>query len=89
MTILGALATVVGVFLGAANLPQAIKIFKNKSAKDISLTTYLIVEFGSVVWILYGLEIKSFPVVMPNILGVVTTTLVLIGYFLYGRSSHK
>jgi MtN3 and saliva related transmembrane protein len=89
MTPLGFLATSVGIFLGLSNLPQAFKIFKRKSAKDISLVTYLIVEFGSIIWVFYGLEIKSFPIVIPNILGVAATTLVLIGYFLYGRSKNK
>lgn len=87
MSILAVLATVVGIFLGLANLPQAYKIFKRKSAKDISAVTYIIVEFGSVVWILYGLEIKSFPIVIPNILGFLATSLVLVGYFLYGRQA--
>ncbi len=86
MTLLATLATIVGVFLGLANLPQALKIFKRKSAKDISLTSYLIVEFGSIVWVLYGLEIKSFPIVLPNVLGFLASSLVLVGYFLYGRS---
>jgi MtN3 and saliva related transmembrane protein len=86
MTILGIIATTVGVFLGLASLPQALKIFQHKSAKDISLVTYLITEFGSVIWILYGLEIKSFPIVIPNILGLLSSTCVLIGYFLYGKS---
>ncbi|MEO8581412.1 MAG: SemiSWEET family transporter [Patescibacteria group bacterium] len=87
MTPLAFLATSVGIFLGLSNLPQALKIFKRKSAKDISLTTYLIVEFGSIVWIFYGLEIRSFPIVIPNILGLMATTLVLIGYFYYSKPS--
>lgn len=86
MTPLAILATSIGVFMGISNLPQALKIFKRKSAKDISLVTYLIVEFGSIIWVFYGLEIKSFPIVVPNILGVISTTIVLIGYFLYGKT---
>jgi MtN3 and saliva related transmembrane protein len=85
MSFLGVLATIVGIFLGLASLPQAWKIFQRKSAKDISLTTCLIVEFGSFVWILYGLEIRSFPIVIPNILGLLANSTVLVGYFLYGR----
>jgi MtN3 and saliva related transmembrane protein len=85
MSILGILATIVGVFLGLANFPQALKIFKTKSAKDISLTSYLIVEFGSLVWVLYGFEIKNLPIVIPNILGFVATTCVLAGYLFYGK----
>lgn len=86
MSILALSATIIGVFLGLANLPQALIIFKRKSAQDISVLTYLIIELGSFIWILYGLEIKSFPVVIPNVLGFFATTLVLVGYFLYGRS---
>lgn len=89
MTILALLATLVGIFMGLSNIPQALKIFKRKSARDISLVTYLIVEFGSIIWILYGFEIKSFPVVVPNILGLIATSMVLIGYFLYGKSKKK
>ena len=86
MTPLAILATSVGIFLGLSNVPQALKIFKRKSAGDISLLTYLIVEFGSIVWVFYGLEIKSFPVVIPNVLGVMATGLVLVGYVLYGKT---
>lgn len=89
MSLLGILATVTGIFLGLASLPQALKIFQYKSAKDISLVTCLIVEFGSLIWILYGLELHNFPIVIPNILGLLSNSLVLVGYFLYGRQSNK
>jgi len=85
MTILAYLATFTGIFMGIAGLPQVIKIFKTKSAKDISAITYLIIEFGAVIWILYGLELHNFTIVIPNALGFITTTLILIGYWLYGR----
>ncbi len=86
MTILALLASGMGVVLGLSSFPQVIKIFITKSAKDLSLITYLIVEFGSIVWVLYGFELQNFAIVISNMLGLVTTTLVLIGYFLYGRS---
>ena len=89
MTFLAISATTVGVFLGLANLPQALKIFQRKSAGDIAVSTYLIGEFGSIVWILYGWEIKSFPIVVPNILGLAATSLVLWGYFLYNKPGSK
>lgn len=85
MTFLATLATVVGVFLGLASFPQAMKIFQRKSAKDISVTMYLITEFGSFVWILYGIEIKNYPIVIPNILGFIMTSVILVGWYLYGR----
>lgn len=89
MTPLGMLATFVGVFLGLANLPQAYKVFQRKSADDLSLVTYLIFAVGSVVWILYGLEIKSIPIIIPNTLGLFSTCIVLWGYYLYGKPKKK
>jgi len=85
MTILPILASVFGSAMALANIPQAIKIFKRKSAKDISLITYLILLAGGIVWILYGIEIKSFPLILTNILGVCGVLLVIIGWFIYRK----
>lgn len=85
MTVLAGIATVTGVFLGLGSLPQAIKIFQTKSARDIALTSYVIMVFGSSVWILYGLELRSLPVVIPNILGVILGTVILVGWMRYGK----
>jgi MtN3 and saliva related transmembrane protein len=83
MTVLSVLATFFGTFQALANLPQAYKIFKRRSSKDVSLTTYLIFLVGSVVWVLYGIEIGSFAVIFSNALGVVTLVVVIIGWFTY------
>ncbi|MBN1644585.1 hypothetical protein JW851_00915 [Candidatus Woesearchaeota archaeon] len=85
MTILAVLATIFGVVNGIANFPQIYKIFRRKSAKDISVITYSLLSVGSFVWILYGLEIKNFPVLIMNILAFFEFILVLIGCYIYGR----
>ena len=85
MTILAVLATIFGVVNGFANFPQIYKIFKRKSAKDISVMTYSILSIGSVVWLLYGFEIKSVPVIVLNALCLFAFILILIGCYLYGQ----
>jgi MtN3 and saliva related transmembrane protein len=89
MTILAGLATVTGVFLGLGSLPQATKIFQTKSAVDIAPLSYVIMVLGSSIWILYGLELKSLPIMIPNILGVILGTIILVGWFLYGKRRKK
>ena len=89
MTILAGLATVTGIFLGLGSLPQAIKIFRTKSARDIAPLSYLIMVFGSSIWILYGLELKSLPIIIPNVLGVILGTVILVGCLRYGKPSKK
>ena len=85
MTILSILATISGSIMALANFPQVYKIFKRKSAKDISAITYSVYVLGAIVWLLYGIEIKSIPVLTSNIIGMIASVLILIGWFLYGR----
>lgn len=86
MTVLSVLVTIFGVVGGLANIPQIHKIFKRKSAKDISIITYSMVIVSSITWLLYGLEIKNIPIVIANTFSVITVTLVIIGWFMYGRN---
>ena len=85
MTVLSVIATVFGAVSGLANVPQAHKIFKRKSAKDISIITYSIVFMGVIIWLLYGIELKNFPLIITNTLATITVGAVVVGWFLYGR----
>lgn len=89
MTLLSILATVFGAVSGIANLPQALKIFRRKSAKDISILTYSFLLAGAIIWIFYGIEINNFPVIIANSLGTINIGLVVIGWILYGRETKK
>lgn len=89
MSLLETVATVFGVVSGLANFPQAYKIFRRKSALDISITTYVILFVGAIAWTLYGVEIGNFPVTLSNFLGTITVGLVVVGWFLYGRETHR
>ena len=87
MTILSILAVTFGTLSGISNVPQWYKIFKRKSAKDISIITYSFLFIGALIWIFYGIEIKNFSIIITNILGAINIGLVVIGWFLYGRAS--
>ena len=89
MTFLSTLATIFGTLMAVANLLQAYKIFKRKSARDISLLTYILLAIGSTIWILYGIEIKSSPLILANSVGVFGVCLIIIGYMAYGGEKNK
>jgi len=63
-----------------AFLPQALRIWRTRSAEDISLAMYLILVTGVVLWIAYGALIRSAPLVAAN-----TTSLLLAGAVLAGK----
>ncbi len=84
MTILAVLATISGSVMALASLPQIYKIFKRKSAKDISGLSYSFFVVGGIIWLLYGIKLKSPAIIFSNTLSVITSITVLIGWFLYG-----
>jgi len=49
-----------------AYLPQALQSFRTKSVRDISLTMLLSLNVGLVLWVVYGLFIRSLPIILPN-----------------------
>ena len=83
--VLETLATITGIVSSFSMLPQKYRIFKRKSAKDISIWTYLYMLVAGVIWVLYGLNIQSFPIWSRNLIGILTMIGVIIGWFLYGR----
>lgn len=85
MSILESAVTIVGVAMALSGVPQIIKIFQRKSAKDISPTTYITVILGTVIWILYSLQIKNTPLLLSNSIGIIANTTILLGWYLYGR----
>jgi len=80
--------TVIGLMAGSLTtisfLPQAIKTWRSKSAKDISLTMFLSFCIGVILWIIYGLFIMDIPVLVTNIV-----TLILAGTILFFKLKYK
>ena len=81
--ILAYLASIAGIAMGLANYPQAYKIYKTKSSKDISLLTYIILVSAGIIWILYGISIRNFPILITYSFGTFSSFLVLVGIFRY------
>lgn len=61
--IIGYVATVLSVI---AFMPQAIKSWKTKSTRDISLGMYSIFTTSQILWCTYGILIVSWPLIVAN-----------------------
>ena len=64
--------------------PQVFKIWKSKSAKDISLLMFSIFCVGLLLWILYGFSIDSLPVIITNIVTFILACVVIVLKIKYG-----
>jgi MtN3 and saliva related transmembrane protein len=85
MEIIVILATIFGIATGLANIPQILKIFKTKSAKDLSLITYTIFLLSSIVWLWYGIHLINYPLIISNVIYILTYSLIIVGFLIYGR----
>jgi MtN3 and saliva related transmembrane protein len=74
---------VAALFTTFSLLPQIIRIWKLKEARDISLFMPLMVSVGAVLWLVYGIMIAEAPVIAANavsLLVALTTLFVTIKY---------
>ena len=76
------IATIVGYIAGTlttvAYLAQVLRTLKHRSTKDISLSMYLMLCTGIALWLVYGIFIHSWPVIIAN-----AVTLALSGSVLF------
>jgi len=85
LAIISTLALITGILMAFGNFPQAYRIFKRKSAGDVSLITYLIFFVGSVTWLAYGIASNDVPIIASYSVGTISCALVLIGWFKYRK----
>ena len=50
----------------SAFIPQVYKIYKEKNADGISLTMYIIMFTGVILWFIYGILIGSLSIIIAN-----------------------
>ncbi|WP_109302309.1 SemiSWEET family sugar transporter [Aquimarina sp. AU474] len=60
------LGLVAAVLTTAAFLPQVYKTWKTKSTDSLSLSMLLIFVSGVLCWLVYGVLIGSFPIILAN-----------------------
>ncbi|MCX6801849.1 MAG: SemiSWEET transporter [Candidatus Diapherotrites archaeon] len=78
------LGFVAGFLTTISFLPQAIKAWKTKSTKDISLPMYLVFILGVFLWIIYGFMINSLVVMLANVVTLLIALFILYLKIRYG-----
>lgn len=57
---------IAAVLTTSAFIPQVIKTKKTRSVENLSLTMYLVMFTGVVLWFIYGIYIKSNAIILAN-----------------------
>lgn len=67
-----------GVLTTAALVPQALKSWKTKHTRDISLGWIVTLNIGVFLWLVYGILILSIPLILANVFTLLLAMILLI-----------
>ena len=74
-----------GVLTTFCYIPQIIRVFRLKSAKEISLLFTILLLVGVLVWLFYGILLSLAPIILWNSVGLVIISTLLYAKLKYGR----
>jgi len=81
-------ANIIGLIAGAMTtisfLPQAIRIYRTRHTHDLSLSTYIVLLAGIILWLCYGLMVHSYPIIIAN-----AVTMAIGSYILVMKVKYK
>ncbi|GBE06769.1 PQ loop repeat protein [bacterium BMS3Abin10] len=80
--------TIIGLLAGTCTiisfLPQVIKTAKTKKTKDISLAMYAVLAVGLFMWVIYGVLLNSYPIILANSVSFILAVTILVLKIRYG-----
>ena len=79
------LGFIAGALVTCSLVPQIIRVFKLKSAREISLLFNTLLLLGIISWLAYGILLKLPPVILWNAIGATLVATLLFAKLRYGR----
>lgn len=74
ITILGLVAATLTTF---SFLPQMLKTWQTKSAKDVSIAMLITFNTGIFLWLIYGICLQALPIILANSITLVFNIVIL------------
>ena len=85
MTFIDALGYAAATLTTASFVPQAWLTFRTRDVSGISLAMYSVFTLGIALWLLYGLFIEAWPVVIANVVTFALAASILVMKLALGR----
>jgi len=80
---------VAGTLTSIAAIPQVIKTLKTRHVRDISIWQPLLLAFGVALWMVYGILISDFPLIVANITPLICNVVLTGMKIRYGREEQN
>lgn len=85
MLLAESLGFVAGALVTCSIIPQLVRVFKLRSAYEISLLFTVLLLLGIITWLAYGISFGLIPVILWNATGAVLVAMLLYAKLRYGR----
>ncbi len=79
------LGLVAGALVTCSMIPQLIRVFKLRSAREISMLFTTLLLTGMICWLAYGVYLELTPVILWNAIGVILVSLLIYLKLKYGK----
>lgn len=76
MNYVGILAAIITTY---SFLPQVLQVIKTKDTSSISLKMYILLIIGLILWVIYGISLKNFSIILAN--GITCIFAIIILYY--------
>ncbi len=73
-----------GLLTTGAFVPQVIHVLRTRQTRDISLATFVLFVLGVALWLVYGLLVQAWPVVVANAVTLLLALVILGAKLRYG-----
>ncbi len=78
---------IAGVCTSVSMVPQLIKVIREKDVESLSPVMIGILLAGVALWVVYGIIMEEWPIILSNAFSVIVNITLLTCYFLYrGRT---
>jgi len=59
-----------GLLTSGAAIPQVLQTYRTKHARDLSMAQLVLLNFGMLLWLIYGISLNDLPLILANIFSI-------------------
>jgi MtN3 and saliva related transmembrane protein len=75
------LGLIAGMLTTFAFVPQVWRTWQTRSTNDLSMTMLVVFTTGVGLWVVYGIAIKSVPIILANVITLLLTIILVVFKF--------
>ena len=80
---------IAGTITSAAVIPQVVRTYRTRHARDISIWQPVLLDIGMLLWLIYGIMIKDLPLILANAFSILCNTLLIVMKIYYKDDDNR